>query len=85
MPHEKQKPLWFTQQDEKQKLVCLYSNQASRQQQERLVVMPHTVSPLKCLDPDLEKHLAENSVIGDPEVIGHFVSLLVDPSTPKDI
>ena len=47
--------------------------------------MPHTVSPLKCLDPELEKHLAENSVIGDPEVIGHFVSLLVDPSTPKDI
>ena len=52
-------PLNPTYTDNTQQLYCLYSNTASRQQQEIIKVAPHTVSPLQTIDSEQDAYLSE--------------------------
>ena len=46
---------------------------------------PHTVSPLQTIDADQDSYLSEKSVMGDPDILSHLLSLLTNKKTPVEL
>jgi hypothetical protein len=58
-------------------LVGLYYNKDSREQQEIVEVMPHSVKPLVSFDQEALETLSINTATRNPNVLKKFIEILI--------